>query len=201
MKRLLPTLGVVFRKELLDGIRDRRSILSALLPLAVAPVMILFALNTASDRMERAQSLTVPVVGAEHASALIEWLEQQPGVAVGPASAHPIAEVREGIADFVLVIPDDFGQRFAAAKTAEVRLVVDSADMGTGSTVGRLRRLIEAYSRQLAQQRLIVRGVSPEVIRPVRIETVELSTSRERAAMTFAFIPMFLLIAVFAGGL
>lgn len=201
MKLLLASFGVVLHKELVDGVRDRRSIVSALVPLAIIPLFVLIGFNAASDQIDRAKRIEVPVVGAEHARALIDWLAQQSGVEIQPGGMQPRIDVREGRSDFVLVIPEHFAERFAQAKTAEVQIVVDSSDPGAERAAGRLRRLIRLYGQQIQQQRLIARGVSPEVIQPLRIETIELATRRERMAMAFAFVPMLLLITVFVGGL
>ena len=201
MKLLLASFGVVLHKELVDGVRDRRSIVSALVPLAIIPLFVLIGFNAASDQIDRAKRIEVPVVGAEHARALIDWLAQQSGVEIQPGGMQPRIDVREGRSDFVLVIPEHFAERFTQAKTAEVQIVVDSSDPGAERAAGRLRRLIRLYGQQIQQQRLIARGVSPEVIQPLRIETIELATRRERMAMAFAFVPMLLLITVFVGGL
>ena len=201
MNRILKPFGVVLAKELVDGLRDRRSIASALVPLLIMPVMALFAFQTVSKQAESARDIKVPVVGREHAGPLIQWLEQQPGVELETGPDDPEGAVREGDMDLVLVIPEDFGHLFARSKTAEVRVVVDSSDIGAGRAASRLRSLVRRYGQQIALQRLIVRGVSPEVIQPIDIESTELSSNRERAARAFTFIPMFLLIVAFVGGL
>ena len=109
MNHFLASLSVVLRKELIDGLRDRRSILSALVPLAVIPLLILFSFDALSDELEEAKRIKVPVAGAEHAQALIDWLDQQWGVEIEPGIREPRVAVREGEHDFVLVVPEDFG--------------------------------------------------------------------------------------------
>lgn len=194
-------LGVVLRKEIVDGLRDRRSIISALVPLALLPLMVFYMFQVASDRMEQDREITVPVVGAEHAQALIDWLAQQSGVEITPGPSQPRKAVSEGSVEFVLVVPDDFGQRFARSKTAEVQIVVDSSDESAERAARRARSLIQGYGQRIASQRLIVRGVSPEVVRPVQVETVDLETEQERAAKALAFMPMLLVMTIFIGGL
>lgn len=194
-------LGVVLRKELIDGLRDRRSIISALVPLAVIPVLLFFSLDSVADRVVSGREISVPVVGAEQAAALVEWLDRQAGIEIeaGPADAR--AEVSSGNAGFVLVIPDDFSERFARSKTAEVQIVVDGSDDRADRAAGRIRTLIGVYSRMIGRQRLIVRGVSPEVTRPVLVDTLDLQSDRERAAGLLMVFPVVLLMAAFVGGL
>ena len=201
MKHFFAALGVVLRKELLDGGRDRRSILSAVVPLAIIPLILLVGFNKVSDDAERARRLKVPVVGAEHGQALIDWLDQQSGVEIELGISEPRAAVRDGEHDFVLVVPEDFGSRFADARATEVEIVIDTSDSGAERAARRLRSLIQAYGAQISTQRLITRGISPEVTQPVRIKTIDLATSQERAAMAFSFIPFLLLMTAFIGGL
>ncbi len=201
MTSLIASLGTVLRKELLDGIRDRRSIISALVPLAFLPVMVFFAVKMASDQVEAVREITVPVAGASRAQPLVDWLERQHGVEVEPAPEEHRRQVRDGELGFVVVFADDFAQRFGRSKTAKVEILVDSRDSHADRAADRVRTLIREYSQLLAAQRLLVRGVSPEVIRPVEVETVDIATDQERAARFLMFMPLMLLMAVFIGGL
>lgn len=65
VRRLLGALVTVLRKELLDGGHDRRSIVSALVPLALVPLMLFVGFQAASRRIERERDIAVPIVGAE----------------------------------------------------------------------------------------------------------------------------------------
>lgn len=201
MNHLLASLAVVLRKELVDGMRDRRSLISVLAPLAIIPVIMFVAMNQVTDEIERARQVTVPVVGAEHAQDLIDWLDQQAGIEIEEGPAQPREAVRDGNVDFVVVMPEDFAKRFAGSKTAEVEIIVESMDGSVGRGVGRVRNLIRQYGQQVANQRLIVRGISPEVVRPLSVDTIELETEQQRAARLISFLPFMLVMGIFVGGL
>ncbi|MYC67633.1 MAG: ABC transporter permease [Acidobacteriia bacterium] len=201
MKNLVAALLVVLRKELVDGLRDRRSLISVLAPLALLPVLLFVGMSQATEAVERARQITVPVIGAEHASELTEWLDQQAGIEIEQGPDQPREAVRNGEVDFVLVIPKDFAERFAKSETAEVEIILEGMDRGLDRAVGRVRDLIRGYSRGIADQRLIVRGISPEVARPVRVETIELATQQQRTAMLIGFMPLILVMGIFVGGL
>ena len=201
MKSLVPALLVVLRKELVDGLRDRRSLISVLAPLALLPLMFFVAMSQASEAVERARQIKIPVVGAEHALALTDWLDQQAGIEIEQGPDQPRDAVRNGDVDFVLVIPEDFAERFAASKTAEVEIILEGMDRGLDRAVRRVRDLIGAYGRGIADQRLIVRGISPEVARPLRVETLELATAHQRTARLIGFMPLILVMGIFVGGL
>ena len=49
--------------------------------------------------------------------------------------------------------------------------------------------------------RSIARGVSPAVVTPLRVEEVEVSSAQQRAAVILNFIPLFIVLAAFTGGM
>ena len=194
-------LWAVLRKELVDGIRDRRSVMSALIPPLVWPLMIVLMLNFIAEKRRQADDIEVPVVGARHAETLVDWLKQQRGVEVVDGPEDPYAAVRDGDVKFVIVIPEDYNELFSQSKVVEVELVIDRSDDDAGVFVRRARGLLTAYSRQMGLLRLVARGVSPAVATPIRIDEVDVSSAQQRAAMVMAFLPMFLVLAAFVGGM
>ena len=93
----LSRLQVVFRKEMLDGIRDRRSLMSVCISALIGPLLVGFMFNRLAERQREAQDIQIPVVGAERAPALIDWLEQQDGVEIvaGPQDAEEAVRERD----------------------------------------------------------------------------------------------------------
>lgn len=201
MKNLAAAFGVVLRKELVDGLRDRRSLISVLAPLALFPLAVFIGMNQVTEGAERARQITVPVVGTEHARELIDWLDQQAGIEIEPGPDRPREAVRNGDVDFAVVIPEDFAERFAGSETAEVEIIVEGVDSSLDRSVSRVRDLIRGYGREIADQRLIVRGISPEIARPVRVETLDLATQQQRTARLIGFMPLMLVMGIFVGGL
>jgi sodium transport system permease protein len=154
-----------------------------------------------AERQNSARDIEIPIVGAQHAPAMVDWLRQQEGVRItdGPQDAEHA--VREQKQDVVLVIADDFNKQFAAARRAEVQLIADGSRDSAKPKVQRVRRLLEMYGMQIATLRLIARGISPAIAAPIRIEDIEVSSTQQRAARILGFVPLFIVIAAFAGGM
>src|SRR5215203_3295980 len=192
---------VVFRKELKDWSRDRRSIITVLVSSLLAPGIIGVMFTQLASRQRQVEDVTVPVVGAANAPALIDWLKQQPGVEIvdGPADAEEAVRTRRD--DVVVVIPKEFAKNFATSRPATIRLVADGSSQNTRPKVQRIRGLFQAYSSQIGSLRLIARGISPVVANAVAIEDVEVSSAQQRAAMLLGFIPLFVMIAAFTGAM
>ncbi len=198
---MLTRLGAVLRKEMLDGIRDRRSLVSLLISALVGPLLVTFLFSRIAERQRSADEVSVPVVGMEHAPAFVDWLKQQSGVEVvaGPADAENA--VRERNADLVVVIDKEFSEKFSRSIPAPVRMISDGTRDSARPKVRRVRALLQRYSAEIATLRLISHGVSPAVANPLKLDDIEVSSSQQRAATILGFIPMFIIMAAFVGGL
>src|SRR3990170_4918963 len=88
--RSLRQVVVILRKELKDSLRDGRALFSIAFTVVIGPVLIGFMMNRVADRQREAEEVRLPIVGQEHAPALMEWLRQQSCVelAAGPADAE-----------------------------------------------------------------------------------------------------------------
>jgi sodium transport system permease protein len=194
-------LIVVARKELRDAFRDRRAISSLLFGSLVGPALVGVMFNAIADRQREIEDITLPVVGIEHAPALVDWLRQQSGVRVvdGPADAE--TAVRERREDVVVVIPADYAAKFRASSPVEVAVVSDGSQAAARPKVQRVRGLLQRYSSEVAALRLIGRGVSPAVVTPIRVQDREVSSAQQRAAQILNFIPLFIVLAAFTGGM
>src|SRR3954469_2800940 len=165
-------IAVVFAKEVLENLRDRRVVFSAFFfGVLLAPIIFAVTTTLASQRVVRSQEqpLKVPVVGAQHAPNLIRFLKEN-GVEIDEIEANvdeAIEEVRAGHREFVLRIGQEYVDKLQAGEPAPLELVVDTANGQAAAGMERARRLLESYGHQLAALRLLVRGISPEVVQPV----------------------------------
>jgi sodium transport system permease protein len=190
----------ILRKELKDHLRDRRSIFSGLLMPILGPVSFLLMFTLIASWVRQDQPLTVPVAGAQNAPSLIAFLQRH-GAIVETAPADYEAQVRDGKLDLALSVPDDYGKEFEAGRSAPAMLVSDGSRNKSRPQVFRARRLLEMYARRMSALRMIARGVSPMLVAPLELTDVDLATPEKAAANVLSIMPLFLLMAVFVGGL
>jgi sodium transport system permease protein len=120
-------------------------------------------------------------------------------VADGPLDAE--RAVREQVEALVLIVPENFADRFRASQPAPLQLVSDGSRSDARPAVQRVRALLQQYAAEIGSLRLIVRGVSPTAVRPLAVEEIEVSTAQQRAAQILGFIPMFIMVAGFVAGM
>ncbi len=196
-------MNSVFFKELLDNFRDRRVIFNTLIlgPLlgpVIFAVMISFMTSQATERME--STLELPVIGAEHAPNLIGFLERR-GVVIKAAPEDPEGAVLSEREEVIVRIGPEFDEAWRAGRPAPVELIADQSRRYTGTTINRVRAYLNAYGGQISQLRLQLRGVHPELTRPINATVTDLSTPESRGGMLLAFLPYFILITVFMGSM
>lgn len=193
-------LKAVVRKELRDALRDRRSLLSALLYPLLGPLMIFVMFSYIADTHTEDRPLKLAVIGQENAPTLIRYLEGQ-DVEIEDPPADPMAAVRDGELDVVLEIPADFGEQFRAARPARVRLILDDSSAASKTSIKRTERLLLAYGQGVGALRLLARGVDPSMANAIVIQDVDLATPQKEAASLLGMLPMFVLLAGFIGGM
>lgn len=193
-------IWVIFEKEMLDNLRDYRSWTTGVFWALFGPLllggMILLLGNTL--RTQADGSLRLPVMGAEHAPNLISFLEQQ-DVVIEVAPENPRAAVAEGDLNVVLVIPPDYADDFSTGQTASLQLIFDSTRQSAMVDIRRAQNLLEGYGEYIAVLRLAVRGISPDVIRVVRVEEIDTATPQSQALIFLSMLPYFIIFAIFNG--
>lgn len=196
---------IVFAKEILDNIRDRRSLTAALLMALMMPLFFVFLISFQLERVldSDEQLISLPVIGAGNAPNLMRYLESHNiDIVAGPVDAASAeAAVEAGERDVVLLIPDDFGKQLADMIPATVELYSDQANTGGNADVGRIRDALYDYSQTLAAIRLSARGLNPTVLRPLNIDEIDVSTPSGRAAILLGMMSYFFLFALLLGGM
>lgn len=195
---------VVFRKELIDSLRERRAVVSAFLfgPL-FGPLLFGVLVNIAvSVQMDEAQApLAVPVLGGEAAPNLLAHLDTHAIDVDAVADREALREaVRRGEADVGLAIAEDFAAAFASGAPARVWVVQDSSNSATRAAVGRVQGALREYSRWVGAGRLALRGVDPALAQPLAALTDDVSTPSGRAVIVLGMMTYFLLFAILIGG-
>lgn len=196
----------VFRKEFRENLRDRRTLISALIfgPL-FGPVLFGVALSLSIERgtSEADKPVTLTVSHAERAPHLLDHLHQY-GVVV-EAVSYDDAEARDIVKQhrsaFVLMIPEDFASRLESSQPARLQMYVDSSDQNSNKDVARIRVLISQYASLLARLRVMARGMDPMVLSPIVIHDVDVSTPASRSVLALGTLSYLVLLTMLMGGM
>ena len=203
---MIRTIFTVFRKEVVDNIRDRRTLASALLmgPL-FGPLLFAFVINLSIERSlsDVEKTLDLPVLGVEYAPTLVDYLKSR-NIEIIEAPENrdaALASVKTGLHDVVIIIPEGYGEHMSTGIPAKVELVSDQANTAADRDARRVRNVLYAYNQELAAIRLSARGVSPLVLRPLNIDDIDVSTASGRSGILLGMMSYFFIFAMLMGGM
>jgi sodium transport system permease protein len=189
----------VFRKEMIDHLRDRRSILVAMIYPLMGPLLLglLFNFVGAGMRVNESAPLVVPVVNPESAPDLVHYLQDR-GAMMQAVADDPWGFVSGGWGPFALVLP----QRPAPDpdKPVAVQLISNPSKFDSIVATGRVIEYLNAYQRETARKRLAAAGLSPEVMNVLDIRQENIGRAAGPAVILLTMIPPFLIFTLFTGG-
>ena len=135
---------IVFKKELIDALRDRRTLLVVLLSsVAIGPIVLIALSALVAGIEQRAEERTVVVAGIEHAPTLKNFFERQTYRITAAPAGYEQQLVLQQLGDPVLVIGKEFEAELARGEFAtrllpyEVKVFASSRKWETSRKAGR----------------------------------------------------------------
>lgn len=196
----------VFVKEFRENLRDKRTLLSALIlgPL-LGPLLFALALSLSIERgaARNDRPVTLAVSHADRAPNLLAFLHQY-GVDIQPMTvddAGARSAIREHRQMQVLLINENFGKQLAAGEPAPLVLYADSSDSGNARGISRVRLLLEQYGVLIQRLRITARGIDPLVLSPIVVQSVDVATPASRSVIFLGTLSYLILLTMLMGGM
>ncbi len=201
----MKTILTIFKKEMLDTIRDKRTLLTMIVvPLLMIPVLLSIMSSFQTRQIEKAREkvLKIAVESNGNGTDFIKQLKVRKDIDVrediDPFKFNDL--IREDSLDLALIIGEEFDLELLAGKTADLTVYYNS----TGESVlyERLESAIESYSDEVLNVRLDSLGTTRAMIRPIRTNRENVySTSESVGKMVGGFLPYIFVIFCLVGGM
>jgi sodium transport system permease protein len=197
------TTFIVFRKELLDMFRDKKTvIIGILIPLIIFPVLFGVVGKSISNTQKSVeQNLKVAVLDPGQSS--LGMLIKGQGNVKLVDSTNPEEDIKLGNVLAVIEIQKDFDALVEKEAAADVTIIYDNSSQQSQTAFEILNGFIDAYSKQVVAQRLTKRNVDVDILSPVNIETRTVVKESEGFAkfMLSLMLPMMLILYSVTGPL
>ena len=200
--RIMPSVWLVFAKELRDALRDRRTLMAVFVSsVLMGPLMLVLLSSLVGKYEKRAEAREMLAIGLDAAPTLRNYLERQTFV-VKKAPPDWEAQLRESkLGDPVLIVPATFEDDLAHGQAPRLELVYSSANSRAQSGVGAIVQLLQGFDQEQATLRLIARGVAPSALGVTRLDEHDIADNAARAAQMTHIVPLFVLMSVIYGAL
>ncbi|MBY0571015.1 MAG: ABC transporter permease [Burkholderiaceae bacterium] len=192
----------IFRKEIKDALRDRRTLMTALLSSLLGVPLMLFIFSTVLSQVEsQEEKRTVLAVGIEYAPQLENFILRQ-GYQIKAAPVDYEAKSRSKELDQpVLLVPQDFEKKLMTGDKAILEVAYDSNNRQAEFGLRPLKRLLEAFTQETTLMGLTMRGISTELLQRIEVRERRLQKLEERKASITEMLPMMVLMAIIIGGM
>jgi len=180
------------RKELIDAIRDKRSVMAGLYYALLTPIILAVVFSAVISKATSPEDITIKITNASEASHLIKHLRAK-GIQHSDDST-----LRKPI---TLVIGQDYAAQLNRSEPADITLIADYSEDNLKSSIRRTENALRSYSSKIASLRLITRGIKPSVINPLEINLQDQATSDSKGGQLLGMMVLMIVLSVFVSGM
>jgi sodium transport system permease protein len=193
----MQTIIVVFMKEMIDNLRDRRSIAMAMIYPLIGPILLglMITFVAGSLKVVPGSAMRVPTAGTGNAPLLAQYVKAH-GAMITEAPPDAEDAVRKGRMPFVMVIPQPQRQD----EPLEITLLTDASRISSVVPIAQLMDLLHGYEHEVAAKELQKMGISPSILAPLAIEQRNVGKSISLGATFLNMMPPFFIFTLFLGG-
>ncbi|MBI2514320.1 MAG: ABC transporter permease [Opitutae bacterium] len=196
---------VVYKKELKDQLRDRRTIISTIVIPTVVMPLIMFGFGTVMSKIIRQaqdEGTSVMIVNAAGAPALTSAMKADKKFRVVPESG----DVKQRIADkklrVALELPNDFDAAIGRGETPKAKILFYDGEIKSGIGARDVESFLQKYRSGILDQRLRERGLPPEFTKPFDMARQNVAPPEKVGGATIGgFIPYLIIILCFSGAM
>ncbi|HFC01211.1 MAG TPA: ABC transporter permease, partial [Phaeodactylibacter sp.] len=201
----MANLLTIFKKEMIDMLRDRRTMLTMIvMPMILIPAIMSVTTYITQKRIDKAKAKDIKIAinpngnGAE----LVARFARQKDVKIieGVAPDDYKKLIREDSLDLALEISENFDAQITSGKTANVEIFYDKTD--EGFYMERMKKTIQKYNDLVLQSRLDSIGSTMTMITPIQTEESNVYTQQESfGKMAGGFLPYIFVIFCLMGAM
>ncbi len=195
-------LLVVIFKEIVDNLRDRQTLLYALLfgpvliPILIGGAMVT-SLNQFQIDFEEVTSLHIE--NADAAPNLINYLFSNNIDAI-PAPADFESRVQSGEIPAVLEITDAYQEALRAGTPAPLTIHANEGDKASAKYARKIVSILSGYKRVIDNLRMQHRGIDPSVFSSINIVQNDVSADGARGQLIGSLLPFLFIVSMVLGG-
>lgn len=196
------TVWMIFRKELIDLFRDRKTLIGAfVIPIVVIP-FVFFLLGSAFSSVEQEARAYVPIaIEGDTQSPLVERFAETKGVRIlQPDDARKALQAGELRA--IVSIPADFESQLKQWRTANITVFYDSTNQKSVYARSVIDDVLEEYASTVTDERLKKVGLSTQAITPINTSFENVASDEKlTGGMLAGIIPLMLVLSLASGGM
>jgi sodium transport system permease protein len=201
----LRNIGIVYRKELIDSLRDRRTLISMIaVPLLLMPLLTIGLLVVLIRQVGQASEEVpkVMVLGGEDSPNVRAELGKLEGVQIVPEKSDYAEEISSKQIRAAVEIPAGFDAKLAAGEPMSVKIYMYQGELKSGFGADRLQKFFRDLRDRAIRQRLEARRLPESLIRPFDIKQQNVAPPEKvGGALIGGLVPYFIILLCLTGAM
>ncbi len=196
----------VYSKELIDLLRDRRTIISMIvIPMVVMPMMMLGFGGMSARLVNNALSQVpeVMLLGAAKSPKIRAALEAEKRMKIVPGAADYATRISDKRLRAAVEVPDDFDDQLAAENSvALVKIFHYEGEIRSGFAADAAERFFRDYRDRTLANRISARGLPPDFARPITTRRENVAPPEKVAGSVIGgILPYIIILLCFTGAM
>ncbi|TMO02222.1 ABC transporter permease [Pseudoalteromonas sp. S558] len=187
---MINLLKVLYKKEVMDASRDKRSVMAGLYYAIGAPLGICILFILLLQQLASPDALKITIENSLSAPNLVAHLKNN-DIAMGTDNTD------SKLKPIILQISDDYQKNMREGRPATVTLIADKSDDKLRKHIQRVEKTLALYNSEVASLRLITRGVDPQLMRVLAVEVNDQATPDSKGGMFLGIATLSMILTVF----
>ncbi|MFA7170011.1 MAG: ABC transporter permease [Candidatus Paceibacterota bacterium] len=198
------SIVTIWKKEVRDTVRDRRTLFSMILmPMLLMPVMIfgMFKFIETQTNNQSEQVAKVAISGGQYSPELDSEIGNVKNIEIVEIDKDPKVAVADGEIDAAMIIPQDFQKKLENEEAANVALIMKSTNTKSQNVVATLSGVVGKFNADLLQERFADQKINPAILSNVVMVPEDVATQKELGGFILGLlIPLFIVMWSVVGG-
>ncbi len=193
----LRNVFIVYRKELTEALRDRRTLLSSILiPLLVFPVLTVGLGFVATELIGAAgrEPSKIMVLGGQDSPGVVAGLKAVPNLRVLPSSADYVDQISNKKIRAAVDLPAGFQSAVENGEYPEVKVYVFTGDIKSAFGATRIEKFFTEYRDITVRKRLASRNLSENLMKAFTVKQQNVVAEDKVAAESYGGFIVYLVI-------
>jgi sodium transport system permease protein len=201
----LHNILTVYRKELRDSLRDRRTLISMIvIPMLMIPGIMIAVAGITMKMVNKAREEipTVMVLGGDDSPVLRAALAKNPKLRLAPFAADWKRQISDKQLRAAVEIPAGFEAALDRGAPAEIEIYNYEGELRSDLAAGELRDFLNGYREKTVTDRLVARGLPATLVKPFETKTQNVAPPEKVTGNRFGgMIPYLFILLCFTGAM
>lgn len=195
------TANTIFKKEMLDTMRDKRTLLMMIgVPMLLYPLLLIVGLQgllIQSASLDK--KISRVALQTSEPDTLRAWLADVEKIEI-VETADPAAALEQGDLEAIVFVEGPVADRLGEGKSVNVEVRFDSTEFESMDAAGRLRDGLDKDAGAMLDVRLKSMGLDADYIEPLRVERKDVSPPAKTTGNALGTVLPILMVVMLAVG-